>query len=56
MEWFLIIAGGPMGILGPIVLVLLGLWMGRGERSPWYIKVILVVLLTLLVLITLVVI
>ncbi len=42
-----------MGILGPILLVLLGLWMGRGERSPWYVKVILVVLLVLLVLIML---
>lgn len=28
-----------MGIFGPILLVLLGLWMGRGERSPWYVKV-----------------
>ena len=51
MEWFLIIAGGPMGILGPILLVLLGLWMGRGERSPWYIKVILLGLLLVLFLI-----
>ena len=42
-----------MGILGPILLVLLGLWMGRGERSPWYVKVILVVLLVLLGLIML---
>lgn len=53
MEWFLILAGGPLGILGPILLVLLGLWMGRGGRSPWYVKVILSVLLVLLVLIML---
>lgn len=53
MEWFLIFAGGPMGIFAPILLVLLGLWMGRGSRSPWYVKVILAALLVLLVLILL---
>lgn len=42
-----------MGIFGPILLMLLGLWMGRDGRSPWYIKVILAALLVLLVLILL---
>lgn len=53
MEWLLIFAGGPMGILGPMLLILAGLWMGRGGRSPWYVKVVLAVLLVLLVLILL---
>ena len=42
-----------MGILGPMLLILAGLWMGRGDRSPWYVKVVLAVLLVLLVLILL---
>ena len=53
MEWLLIFVEGPLGIFGPILLVLLGLWMGRGGRSPWYIKVVLAALLVLLVLILL---
>lgn len=51
MEWFLIFAGGPLGILGPILLVLLGLWVGRGDRSTWYVKAALMGLLVLLFLI-----
>ena len=43
-----IILGGPMGILGPILLVLLCLWLGRGDRSPWYIKAVLVTVLVVL--------
>lgn len=39
------------GISGPIALILLGLWLGRGERSPWYIKALLIALLALLLLI-----
>lgn len=39
-----------MGILGPMLLILAGLWMGRGDRSHWYVKVALAVLLVLLVL------
>lgn len=42
---------GPMGIFGPILLVLLCLWLGRGERSPWYVKAFLLALLVLLLLI-----
>lgn len=41
------------GILGPIFLILLRLWMGWGERSPWYIKALLIALLALLLLIML---
>lgn len=41
------------GISGPIVLILLGLWLGRGERSPWYVKALLIALPTLLLLIML---
>ena len=51
MEWFLIFAGGPLGIFGPILLILLCLWLGRGDRSPWYVKAVLIALLVLLVLI-----
>lgn len=51
MEWFLIFAGGPLGIFGPILLILLGLWLGRGNRSPWYVKATLFVLLALLLLV-----
>ena len=46
-----LIAMGPLGILGPILLILLCLWLGRGERSPWFIKAILLILLALLLLI-----
>lgn len=54
MEWFLIsFASGPLGIFGPILLLLLGLWLARGERSSWYVKAILIALLILLILILL---
>ena len=52
-EWFLILVRGPLGIWGPIMMLLLCLWVGRGERSPWYVKVILVVLMIILVLVML---
>lgn len=42
---------GPMGIFGPILLLLAGLWLGRGDRSPWYVKAVLCVLLLVLFLI-----
>ena len=48
-----LIAMGPLGIFGPILLVLTCLWLGRGDRSPWYVKAILFALLVLLVLIIL---
>ena len=42
---------GPMGIVSPILLVLLGLWLGRGDRSPWYAKTALLAALAVLFLI-----
>lgn len=51
MEWFLIPAGGPLGIFGPILLVLLVLWLGRGDCSPRYVKAALLGLLAVLLLI-----
>lgn len=42
---------GPMGVLGPILLILVGLWLGRGDRSPWYVKAVLLGLLAVLFLI-----
>ena len=51
MEWFLIVAGGPLGIFGPILLIVLCLWLGRRDRSPWVVKAVLLALLVLLVLI-----
>lgn len=52
MEWLIKrIARGPLGIFGPILLVLLCLWLGRGERSPWFVKAILLALLVLFLLI-----
>ena len=42
------ISRGPLGILGPILLLLLCLWLGRGTRSPWYVKAVLLALLVLL--------
>ena len=44
---------GPLGIFGPILLILLCLWLGRGDRSPWFVKAVLIALLVLLVLIML---
>lgn len=52
-EWFLILVRGPLGIWGPILMLLLCLWAGRGERSPWYVKAILVVLVMILLLVML---
>lgn len=51
MEWILIFVRGPLGIFGPILLVLLCLWLGRGGRSPWFVKAVLLALLVLLLLI-----
>ena len=42
-----------MGIFGPILVVLLCLWLGRGDRSPGWVKALLGALLILLVLIML---
>ena len=42
---------GPLGLMGPILLILLCLCLGRGDRSPWYVKAILLALLLLLLLI-----
>lgn len=41
---------GPLGIFGPILLIVLGLWFGRGDRSPWYVKAALLGLLAVLLL------
>ena len=46
-----ILLGGPMGILGPMLIVLMCLWLSRGERSPRYIKVILIAVLVVLALV-----
>lgn len=51
MEWFLIFAGGPLGIFGPILLIAAGLWAARWDRSPWYVKAVLLGLLLVLFLI-----
>ena len=53
MEWILIVSRGPLGILGPILLLLLCLWLGRGERSPWYVKAALLAPLAILLLVML---
>ena len=42
---------GPLDILGPILLVLLMLWATRGDRSAWYVKAALLILLAVLLLI-----
>lgn len=42
-----------MGVLGPMLLILAGLWMGRGDRSPWYVKTALLAALAILLLIML---
>lgn len=39
---------GPLGIFGPILLILAGLWMARGDRSPRRVKAVLLALLALL--------
>ena len=51
IEWFLIFAGGPLGIFGPILLIAAGLWAARWDRSPWYVKALLLGLLLVLFLI-----
>ncbi len=51
MEWLLTFARGPLGIFGPILLILLGLWFGRGNHSSWYVKAALLVLLAVLLLV-----
>lgn len=43
--------GSALGILGPILPVLLGLWMARGDCSPGYVKVFLFTVLVVLLLI-----
>ena len=48
-----LISAGPLGIFGPILVLLVCLWLGRGNRSPWCVKVILLALLILLLLIML---
>ena len=53
MAWVLIFLGGPLGIFGPMLLILLCLWLGRGKRSPWYVKAALLAVLAVLVLILL---
>jgi len=45
------IRGSALGILGPILLVLLGLWLARGGRSPGYLKAILLAALAALLLV-----
>lgn len=40
-----------LGIFGPILLTVLGLWFGRGDRSPWYAKAALLALLAVLLLV-----
>lgn len=52
-EWFLLLVRGPLGILGPILVLLLLLWLTRGEHSPWYVKAALLVALVVLILIML---
>ena len=52
-EWFLLLVSGPLGIAGPILVLLLLLWLARGERSPWYIKAVLAAMLLILVLVML---
>lgn len=42
-----------MGILGPMLLISAGLWMGRGDRSRWYVKAALLAALAILLLIML---
>lgn len=51
MELILIFMSGPLGIFSPILLILLGLWLGRGNRSPWHVKAALLVLLAVLLLV-----
>lgn len=46
-----LIASGPLGIMGPIVVVLVCLWLGRGNRSHWFVKAVLLALLGLLLLV-----
>lgn len=52
-ELFLLLVRGPLGIVGPILVILLCLWLARGDRSPWYIKAALAAVLVILVLVML---
>ena len=51
IEFYRLLFGSDVGIFGPVLLILLGLWLGRGERSPWYVKAVLLGLLLVLFLI-----
>ena len=51
IEFCRLLFGSDLGIFGPVLLILLGLWLGRGERSPWYVKAVLLGLLLVLFLI-----
>ena len=42
---------GPLGIAGPILIIVLCLWLGRGDHSPRYIKALLWAALAILLLI-----
>lgn len=50
-EFYRVLFGTNLGIMGPVLLIALGLWLGRGDRSPWYVKLILFMLLAMLLLI-----
>ena len=45
----MLLVRGPLGILGPILMILLFLWLARGERSPWYVKAVLLAALAVLI-------
>lgn len=49
--FYKILFGTNLGIFSPILLILLGLWLARGDRSTWYVKAALIGLLLLLFLI-----
>ena len=51
IEFYRLLFGSDLGIFGTVLLILLGLWLGRGERSPWYVKAVLLGLLLVLFLI-----
>ena len=51
IEFYRLLFRSDLGIFGPVLLILLGLWLGRGERSPWYVKAVLLGLLLVLFLI-----
>ena len=51
IEFYRLLFGSDLGIFVPVLLILLGRWLGRGERSPWYVKAVLLGLLLVLFLI-----